>query len=255
MIDDKTLQTFMKTSGFYAGLVDGIFGNVSFAAARAMLAANKVNAKGWPNSNVKIGLTQLFLNKVNDAGLIVDGEDGPRTRDATYIYGTTLLGTIQTYWPKQSDVRSGKSMFGQPGQKNLVRVELPYPQYVDYDRKPSHKITSFMANSKLENSIKRVLQRVLEHYGLEQIKKLNLDINSGCYNYRRTTSSSSLSMHAWGIAIDWDSAHNEFDEGRDEAAFAKPVYSKFLDFWEEEGWVSLGRARNYDWMHVQAARL
>lgn len=25
--------------------------------------------------------------------------------------------------------------------------------------------------------------------------------------------------------------------------------------WEEEGWVSLGRQRNYDRMHVQAAKL
>jgi hypothetical protein len=36
---------------------------------------------------------------------------------------------------------------------------------------------------------------------------------------------------------------------------AQPEYAPFLDLWEAEGFVSLGRARNFDWMHVQAARL
>jgi len=29
----------------------------------------------------------------------------------------------------------------------------------------------------------------------------------------------------------------------------------FWKAWEEEGWLSLGRSRNFDWMHVQACRL
>ena len=36
---------------------------------------------------------------------------------------------------------------------------------------------------------------------------------------------------------------------------AQPDGETFWKLWEDEGWVSLGRARNYDWMHVQAARL
>ena len=35
----------------------------------------------------------------------------------------------------------------------------------------------------------------------------------------------------------------------------KADYDKWWEFWEEEGAVSLGRARDFDWMHVQFARL
>ena len=42
---------------------------------------------------------------------------------------------------------------------------------------------------------------------------------------------------------------------RDKATFAKPEYERWWQCWEEEGWLSLGRTRNFDWMHVQAAKL
>ncbi|MCF8078467.1 MAG: hypothetical protein K9K88_04215 [Desulfobacterales bacterium] len=43
--------------------------------------------------------------------------------------------------------------------------------------------------------------------------------------------------------------------GRDRAHFARTEYDAWWRLWEEEGWVSLGRQRNFDWMHVQAAQL
>lgn len=252
MIDTKTLQTFLKTGGYYTGAIDGIFGPMSYAAARACLKANNVGAGTWSNDRVMIAITQLFLNKVNDAGLIVDGIMGPRTNDAIYIYNTTQLNTITTYWPRQVDVRAGTSMFGQPG-RSQVMCELPYLMYGDYERKI--KVPQFSCHSKVESSLKRIFQRTLDHYGATQIRRLNLDIFSGCYVYRSTTGSSSLSLHAWGIAVDIDAAHNQMYDGSGDAAFSKPVYAPFVGFWEAEGWVSLGRARNYDWMHFQAARL
>ena len=62
-------------------------------------------------------------------------------------------------------------------------------------------------------------------------------------------------MHSWGIAIDYDPDNNALHWGRDRASFALPAYDKWWDYWEAEGWVSLGRAKNFDWMHVQAARV
>lgn len=42
---------------------------------------------------------------------------------------------------------------------------------------------------------------------------------------------------------------------RNRAGFAHPDYDAWWRCWEAEGWVSLGRARDFDWMHVQAARV
>jgi hypothetical protein len=252
MIDNKVIQTFLKTEGYYAAKIDGIFGPISYAASRACLTANRIGANRWENSRVFIGINQLFLNKVNDAGLVVDGLYGQKTSDALYAYTTGLLNVVSNTWPKQSDVRAGVSMFGKPG-TNQGTVQCPYLMYGDYERK--YKVTQFQAHSKVAKSLERILTRTLQHYGQTQIRNLNLDIFSGCYNYRSTTGSSTLSLHAWGAAIDIDAAHNQMDEGAGEAAFAKQIYAPFIGFFEEEGWVSLGHARNYDWMHFQAARL
>jgi hypothetical protein len=255
MIDPRTIQTFLKTEGYYTGVIDGVFGPVSYSASRAALRAANVNAGQWLNDRVYVAITQLFLNKINAAGLIVDGLAGQRTNDAIYVYTTTLLHTITNTWPRQADVRAGTSMFGKPG-RDQAMVTLPpgYVMWGDYNRKI--RVREFQAHAKVVDSMQRIFQRVLDQYGPTQIKKLNLDIFSGCYNYRQVVGGTgSLSMHSWGIAIDIDSDHNQMDEGSGEAAFSKPVYAPFIDAWEAEGWVNLGRARNYDWMHFQASRL
>ena len=100
----------------------------------------------------------------------------------------------------------------------------------------------------------QVLTRVLQHYGYERIKELRLDRWGGCYNERKKRGGTEWSTHAWGIAMDYDPERNRLTWGRDRAAFARPEYDRWWGFWEEEGWVSLGRVANFDWMHVQAAR-
>jgi hypothetical protein len=252
VIDAKTLQTFLKTEGFYSGTIDGIFGSMSVAAGRADIKAHSVNASLWENSRVYVGVEQLFLNKVMNAGLLVDGLAGTKTNDAIYAYNVSILVPVSNTWPRQFDVRAGTSMFGRPG-TDQVMCELPYLMYGDYERKI--KVSAFQCHAKVEVSLKRIFQRTLDHYG-SSIRSLNLDIFSGCYNYRSVVGGSgSLSLHAWGVALDVDAAHNQLNESSSEAAFSKPEYAPFLNFFEAEGWISLGRARNYDWMHFQAARL
>ena len=100
--------------------------------------------------------------------------------------------------------------------------------------------------------IRAVLERVQDHYG-DQISELGLDMWGGCYNKRKMRGGSRWSTHSWGIAIDWDPSRNQLKWKANQANFAKPEYDIWWKLWEDEGFTSLGRAKNYDYMHVQAA--
>lgn len=190
-----------------------------------------------------------------DHGLVADGIVGPITEK--YLSEIDSLRPVPTVvkeppvgkvlWPTQANC---PSFYGPPGQVKLQAIETPYPLY--YDGKLMKTIS---VHTKIAVPVKRVLQKVKEHYGVEQIHTLRLDDFSGCYNPRRMRGGSAWSMHAYACALDFNAADNQLKWGKDKARFGKPIYDKWFDFWEEEGAVSLGRAANYDWMHVQFARL
>lgn len=149
-------------------------------------------------------------------------------------------------WPTQAGARK---FYGAPG-TNQVLLQLPYR--MTYDGKP---VTRMTINAKCAKSAERALAKIAREYSEEDRLKLGLSIFGGCYNNRPMRGGTQLSMHAFACAIDFDPARNQLKWGRDKARLAKPDCEAFWRAWEEEGWVSLGRARNFDWMHVQAARL
>lgn len=178
-----------------------------------------------------------------------DGIVGPKTlslmADALNIYMRPAM------WPTQAEVRSGKSMFGAAGDEgNLVNMIPPYPLY--YEGK---QVKTIRVHRSVADSLGRVLKRVLEIYGLERIHALGLDVYGGCYNNRKTTTGKATSMHAWGVALDFDPANNAYATKKPKARFSAPEYNAWWDCWEQEGWTSLGRESDCDWMHVQAPSL
>ena len=66
---------------------------------------------------------------------------------------------------------------------------------------------------------------------------------------------SSWSMHSWGVAVDLDPDRNRLRWNSSKAYLARDEYKPFWKIVESEGWTSLGRERNYDWMHFQSAHL
>lgn len=142
-----------------------------------------------------------------------------------------------------------KAIFGDPGETNLVEMIFPYPMY--YDGKLVKKTR---VHKLIKDRVLRVLNKVLLVYGLEKIKELGLDQFGGCFNYRLMRGGTKLSTHAWAIAFDWDAANNQLKWNHHKARLAKPEYDAWWNAWEEEGFESLGREEDRDWMHVQAAR-
>lgn len=199
------------------------------------------------NMKEKIKLIQKKI------GVAADGVIGPQTVAALMA----ALG-VREYaaaaevpaWPTQKQVRSGKSIFGAPGSSRLVRIVPPYPLYFE-----AAKVGSISVHEVIARHVEQALQEVLDVYGIQRIKALGLDQYGGCYNYRQTTGGGSLSMHAWGIALDFMPESNEYSKGAPAAVLSGPEYAAWWDIWERHGAVSLGRECDKDWMHVQFARL
>jgi hypothetical protein len=154
-------------------------------------------------------------------------------------------------WPTQ-DYKSMTSFYGDIGENQTLLV-LPYPMKLAWDN--STWVTKLTCHKKVTKSIYTIFENTLKTYGEKEITKLKLDIFGGCLNVRKMRGGSSWSIHSWGTAIDLDPDNNMLKWGRDKATFAKKEYNEFWKIVEAEGWISLGRVKNYDWMHFQAARL
>lgn len=183
-------------------------------------------------------------------GVTADGIIGKNTL-AAICKALNIEQASCSQWPTQAEVRSGWSVFGKPGhEENLVNIEPPYPLYYE-----GTKVKTIRVHSLIANAVKQALREVLDHYGIDEIRRLGLDQYSGSYNYRKTTSGSSYSMHAWGIALDFAAEKNAYSTHKPHASLSIPDCEKWWEIWESHGAVSLGRERDVDWMHLQFARL
>jgi hypothetical protein len=255
------VQSELKKLGLYHDEIDGIAGDNTMIALSTYPGMDPL----WTKERKINGFIQL-LCKANgiDPGDI-DGYWGPDTENAynQYVYAQEH-GTKPPLWRPEdrSPVNPNlwpvqytpgfDSFYGLKG-SSLVKLSLPYPMKLAWDT--ATIVNSFSVHQKVHDSAKRVLTQVLDHYGLDRVRELKLDLFGGCYNERPIRGGTRWSMHSWAIAIDFDPARNKLEWGRDKATFAKPDYDKWWELWEAEGWVSLGRDRNYDWMHVQAAKI
>lgn len=194
-------------------------------------------------------------------GKDVDGEDGPKTWGAikNKLAGTTTPVVIpdttipptNINWPKQnySDM---VRFYGEVG-TNQTSLTLPYQMKIAWDL--DVKINKFTCHAKVKNSLERIFKQTLDHYGKDGIEDLGLDLFGGCLNVRKMRGGSSWSIHSWGAAVDLDPDRNQLKWGKDRARFAKSEYEPFWKIVESEGWISLGRKKNIDFMHIQAATL
>lgn len=265
----RTVQRALIAEGFNPGEVDGKTGSNTYGAVSQALQRRMADLPNdwlqWSDYRKTVAYLQLLCkDKGVEVGRI-DGLWGPQTEyanDILHYYlahgelphpwrDETPLDVNPNLWPQQDEANIIE-FYGQRGQ-NMVKLEVPYPHRLAWNLRQN--VRYFYCHAKVHDSAKRVLQRVVDHYGVSRIKELCLDRYAGCLNERRMRGGTRWSLHSWGIAIDYDSEHNQFDWGRDRAAFAHHDYDAWWRFWEEEGWLSLGRSRNYDWMHVQAARL
>lgn len=264
----KLLQQCLTADGLAPGAVDGVFGAQTAGAVTLALAKRRgelpSEAAKWPGSRQAIACLQLYCRERGIAAGAIDGRWGPQTDFAAESLAYLLEHGAQpepwrrdlavipnpNRWPSRAEAEL-INYYGEPG-ANQTRLELPYPLRLAWEKRTV--VNSLSCHKLVRPSLERVFARQLTHFGLEKIRELRLDLYGGCLNVRQERGGNQWSTHAWGIALDFDPDRNQLKWGRDRAAFARPEYEEWWQIWEDEGWVSLGRSKNYDWMHVQAAR-
>jgi hypothetical protein len=228
----REIQARLKELGFDPGEVDGKSGARTVKAIKAFQVANGLSADG------KVG--QLTWGALF-------GEAMPARTDPVLVPAAPSASAGP--WPLQKDCMT---FYGGVG-LHQKRLALPYPMKLAWDRRTS--ISSILVHEKVHDSAGRCFAKIAATFNVGDRKELGIDIFSGGLNVRKMRGGSSYSMHSWGIAIDFDDTRNQLKWDHTKARLARPDAIPFWEIWEAEGWVSLGRARDFDWMHVQAARL
>lgn len=142
--------------------------------------------------------------------------------------------------------------YGKPNQTGsyLVSIKLPFPMKLAWDK---NTIVKTMRCHKLvANQLIAIFTEILQVYGLAKIQELGIDLFGGCFNFRQMRGDSDWSRHSWGIAVDLDPERNQLKETSKTARFARPEYKQMIDTFYKHGFVSLGREKNYDFMHFEA---
>ena len=231
------LQSRLTAHGFPCGVIDGIVGPITIATLKAFQKFSGIAVTGLATE-----ATVAALRKTSSALTAKEAAKLPERQEAADP-------VVRNLWPKQSAVAG---YYGKVG-TNQVLVSLPFKMRLAWDK--SVTVQRMSLHEKVADSAARCFERIADAYGEAKRKELGLDLFGGSLNVRKMRGGSSYSMHSWGIAIDFDPERNQLKWGRDKARLAKPDAETFWRIWEDEGWLSLGRSRNYDWMHVQAARL
>lgn len=142
-------------------------------------------------------------------------------------------------------------MYGVPKESGpyLASAPIPFPLVIAWDK--SSTVKSIRCHKLEVPTITKIFTEILAEYTLPRIQELGINLYGGCFNFRQMRGGTEWSHHAFGSAIDLDPARNQLKENHTTARFARPEYSKMIDIFESNGWLSLGRLRDYDWMHFE----
>lgn len=142
--------------------------------------------------------------------------------------------------------------YGEPCKEvNFTQITLPYPMKLSWDT--NIKINKITVHRLIADNFQNVFKQILQKYGLDKIQELGIDLYGGTFNCRKMRGGEQMSKHAWAVAIDLDPDRNTLKESSKTARFARPEYKDMIDIFYKNGFLSLGREKNYDWMHFEIA--
>ncbi len=266
----RIIQNNLVEGNFYSGAVDGKRGPKTNKAIEAALIKRKANLpvdwQQWSDKRQAIAYLQLLCHDNGiDAGKI-DGFNGPTTESAVQLLSALLTsGSIPRGFVDINPLRINPqgfplenlnaliAFYGNPCEVPLVKVPCPWMLRLDWDLRSTTR--TIRIHESLADSLANILRETYAIYGLDGIKHFGLDRFGGSVNCRKKRGSvSTWSTHAWGIAIDWFPLANKLSWDSQRASLAHPDLDAWWALWEQDGWLSLGRTEDRDWMHIQAAK-
>ena len=161
---------------------------------------------------------------------------------------------IMTIWPLQSECAA---RFGNPSTASWQRqnlIQIPVPWKLAMGNIP---IRAIPINKIAAPSLAKVLADIWQQCGKSQkaIAHIGMDQFSGSFAVRKMRGGNEVSMHSYGLAIDWDAPKNP--QHAPDAKTEFHSHSTMVKAFKAEGWIVgvdwSGNSR--DAMHVQAARV
>lgn len=238
---NQWLQSRLTAHGYAVGPIDGIIGDKTLAALKAFERDNEFTSDGIADEKVIRALRASASAVPPKVMIEIPNRDIPPVKETHQ--------PSKTVWPRQADV---PAFFGKIGE-NQTQIEAPYEMFLAWSK--SIRVRKITLHQKAAASAQRVLEKVANTYSAKERADLGLNLFGGSLNVRKMRGGNSYSMHSWGIAIDFDPERNQLHWHKPQARLSHPDAVPFWIAWESEGWLSLGRARDFDHMHVQAARL
>jgi hypothetical protein len=145
--------------------------------------------------------------------------------------------------------------------KNIKSVAPPPGWQLYYQQKDGIvKVRTIRLHRLLEGSFQSVLRDIWNYVRSEigssateaeirqWLHERRLDIHGGGYNFREKRGNGTLSLHSYGIAIDWDPLHNPRKK-----PLTKTLPEWWYELWQQHGWTDGREFPTPDPMHVQFA--
>jgi hypothetical protein len=213
----RLAQARLKASGHYSGAIDGWAGAMTQAAFSAFA--------GSPPPSAYVSLDPAPPSAPPSAPSANPTHRLPRETNAamTAFYGTPSPTPPNLDW------------FAFPGDGARLYSRTGTP----LTRHRCHRILALRLTGALSD--------IYALLGKAEYERQGWHVYGGCHNYRAKRGGSTLSAHAWGIAVDFNPAENPLSSSK--TSFSPAA----VDIMERWGFLSGGRAWNRDWMHFQAA--
>ena len=224
----KLLQGHLAKQGHYLGAIDGWAGQVTVSAWRASIGLDPIPTSPIVVPVIVPGNPHLSDLPTPDAMYRLPAETNAAM---TALYGAASANPTSLDWFSFPDLQT--CLYERGGTLLVDRSG---------DERLDHKCHKLLAGR-----LTAALAEIYVTLGEVEFRRQGWHVYGGCHNYREKRGGSTLSTHAWGIAIDICPNENTLIS-------SKTTFSALaVDIMEKWGFLSGGRAWNKDWMHFQAA--